>query len=238
MSKEREIKKQQMTFIVSLFLAVIIIAWIASFGWSLYSANEKEGDGSVKSLVGGIEEGIASFSANMVDKDIDFKSVISSLTDRFDKEQAVVDSVTDAMLEKLTEAKMDSWSVYQDEQIYFKHPIEWSLIVDGNVLRLQYEDNNVIDINIYKNLGELPDNINGLELVAWMDEQIDRELGVFTAYELSDFNETIEMYSVARKDSDESVDLYWQLDDSAYHLGYNSNERIDKIIKLIISTIK
>lgn len=238
MSKKRDTNKQKMIFIVSIFLVVIIVAWIVSLGWTLFNTGESEDEGSVKNMVGGIERSIASFSTSVSDKKINFNSVIESLRQKFAEEQAEVDSITDSMMAKLSEAKIDTWSEYVDELIYFKYPIEWPLKVDENVITLESDGDDIMVITVYKEVNELPDNINNLLLIEWLDEQVDRELGIFSGYELTDLNVDHNMYVVSRKDDLQGVDVYWQKGAAAYHLKYNFDEQIDRMIKLIISTIK
>jgi hypothetical protein len=238
MDKDRDSKKQQLIFIVSVFLALIIIAWLVTMDWSLASEKSEDSGGSVQSMMSGLGESIENFNNNIADKKESVDGIVASLKEKFLNRQESIDNITESMVDKFDALQVETWSEHNDDYVYFKYPLTWDLTVNENVLILNVEGEQVLVITIYKSISDLPDNINNLDLIAWLDEQVDRELGVFTGYELSDLDSDFEMYNVMRKDSSDIINVYWGVDDSAYEIGYAFDEQYDKIIKLIISTIK
>ncbi len=238
MDKEQQAKKQQMILIVSIFLAVIIVAWIISLEFTLFNADKNEGDGSVKNILNNLEQSVESFSNDISDNDVDFSDIVDNLKDRFNEEKNNVESITESMIAKLNLAKLESWQEYSDDMIEFKYPADWSLVNEENIISLNKGDEDILSITVYTDPSQLPDNINSLELIGWLDEQVNRDLGIFMGYSLEAMDTELEMYNVNFKEDTNIARMYWENEGAVYSINYILDDEIDSIIKLIISTIK
>jgi len=238
MRGDQDTNKQRLIVIVGIFLVIIFVGWLWSLNWVLLSNESGDGQGTVKEVVGGIEDSLATFNKNISAKKTSINNVVQTLRDRLDKEKETADLVTESLKDKITAISMESWNEYSDENTYFKYPLDWTLSADNNVLSLMVGGVNSLSIVTYASASDLPDNINSLQLIPWLDEQVDRELGIYSGYELTSLSNEYEMYQVDSKGDMKSRDIYWQKDNTVFHMNYVLNEELDKMIKLIISTIK
>ena len=238
MRGDQDTNKQRLIVIVGIFLVIIFVGWLWSLNWVLLSNESGDGQGTVKEVVGGIEDSLATFNKNISAKKTSINNVVQTLRDRLDKEKETADLVTESLKDKITAISMESWNEYSDENTYFKYPLDWTLSADNNVLSLMVGGVNSLSIVTYASASDLPDNINSLQLIPWLDEQVDRVLGIYSGYELTSLSNEYEMYQVDSKGDMKSRDIYWQKDNTVFHMNYVLNEELDKMIKLIISTIK
>jgi len=236
MTKDRQEKKQQMTAIVSVFLAVIIIAWILSLNFTLFNTNANKEDGSVQNLLANFENSLENFNAELSDNDVDLSNVAATLKNKLNQEKQSIE-IVETIKDKLDNIKLDSWLEYTDDNISLKYPTEWVLSSEDNVIKLGLEDSTYLIINKYT-IEELPDNINSLPLIEYLDEQVSRDLGNITGYSTLDTNTEFEMYRVDAKEDTNTVLIYWEKNELIYSLEYILDEELDSIIQLIISNIK
>lgn len=237
MASDKQDKKQQMTAIVSVFLAIIIVAWIMSLNFTLFNANKESGDGSVQSLLSNFEKSLESFNEELSNNDVDLNNVIISLKDKLNEKGRGVEDLTRAMKEKLDYVKMETWLDYTDENISFKYPKDWVLLSENNIITLSSNDNVYLTIHKYS-LEELPDNINSLSLMKYLDEQVNRALGNINGYSAIETGNELEIYEVYFKENVNFAKTYWEKNNIVYSLEHELNEELDPIIKLIIANIK
>ncbi|MFW0862631.1 MAG: hypothetical protein ACKKL6_03515 [Candidatus Komeilibacteria bacterium] len=236
MTKDRQAKRQQMTAIVSVFLAVIIIAWIMSLSFTLFNADKNKDEGSVQNLLANFEKSLENFNTELSSNDVNLSNVADSLKNKFNQEKQNVE-IVETIKNKLETIKLDSWLEYAGENISFKYPADWILSTEDNMIKLGLEDNIYLTINKYS-VEDLPDNINSLPLTEYLDEQINRDLGNITGYVAIDTNTELEMYEVDYKEDRDTGVIYWEKNELVYSLEYTLDEELDSIIKLIISNIK
>jgi hypothetical protein len=79
-------------------------------------------------------------------------------------------------------------------------PETWQAQLEDDNLILTDNGQVVLTLGSFASVAALPDNINQLNLVDWLTEQVDRELGVFSSYQTIDSSLAETVYLVNSKD--------------------------------------
>lgn len=231
-------RKQQLIFWVVLLVVVIVMAWVWSWQWSFSIMNkEQESAGSFSKTMSKISTEWQSFSEEWQLSKQNISQLTDALKDRFMEDKKQTEEFTEAILYEIDKLKVDSWPQYLSEDIEFSYPTEWRVQVSDNKLELLSGEDQVLTITIFSDKNDLPDNINELEFTDWLDEQLSRELGIFDSYNTADIGLPYEIYQVDSKGGQEFKNYFWQTQ-KIYWLAHTDNEQYQKMINLIIPTIK
>ena len=170
-------------------------------------------------------------------KDINISSISETFKQGVEEINQQNKNITAGVLTEITKLKMGDWPRYESESLNFQYPETWTITEDDKDIVVKDEDLEVLVFKIYNDQEALPDNINDLDLYAWLVEQSSRELSIFDELQEVDLEFPYVTYRVATRNNVELSNIWWQ-DDQIVWLSYNADEEYQELIDLIFSTIK
>jgi hypothetical protein len=235
MSKNNFSIKNRLFLGVAFLLLLIVLIWILSWHWASYfekSAPDREG--SVQQTIDAIGDEWQEFKENTNSTKEGLGLVLNGLLQTV-REEEKKQNLVQSVLTKIRQEKSAQWPVVDFAGLQVSFPETWQAQLEDDNLILTDNGQVVLTLGSFASVAALPDNINQLNLVDWLTEQVDRELGVFSSYQTIDSSLAETVYLVNSKDG--QLNYFWQAGD-IYWLQATAQADYQADIKLIISNIK
>lgn len=138
--------------------------------------------------------------------------------------------------------RIDTWQLADWQEVSmatlnWRMPADWQAQEeDGVILIMNDIAEPVMRIVSLAQASDLPDNINNLTLIDWLDQQQQRALGIVADWQEQSMHDISDGYLVTYKNNDWQTGFWWQMGDGVYHIDATSI--IDNnLFSLIISTL-
>jgi len=228
-------RPNQLTLWVGIFIVVIVLAWIFSWRWMFDLKGDVTGKEELRGTVAELADDWQEFNQDLTSSRLKLDKVLDSLKQGMTETQERTKALAQTILDKIDQDKLSQWPEISLAGLSFHYPVDWQLLEEDNQLELLTEEQAILDVSFFTTQQDLPDNINKLSLFDWLTEQVNRDLGVFTNYQVVDSDWADKVYQVNSKDS--QVNYFWQTD-GIYWLRHTDIEAYQTNINLIISSIK
>lgn len=233
--------KKKLIAISTVILLFVLFAWIASWRFQSIKASGSEKSNSWQSLLTNIQVDQDNLNKRLLGNTPEVKDIKTSLQEFVNKESLnwrvtnITKEVMSQVEQKKNQEQLATWVDYQSENLNFKYPATWQIEKKDNVLIAKENGLQKMKIISYAQSKNLPDNLSGSNLVVWLEQQKERQLGQWRDYQKLDWNNQYPVYQLTKRAPDQEVNLLWQGKQIDWLIYQSSLD--EKIIKLIISTI-